>query len=131
MNAGWRERYQAGFGLSTDDTCQVVSDRIPSRMLTRPPVLAGASLLLVLLGYGCVRNPYPNNLMPLMLKQDSAMAARIAKCQRAGATITAGVRDDGVLIITIQAPPDKFKQLQADCFRELQVPGLSTSIEFR
>jgi len=97
-------------------------------MLTRDRVLAGA---LVLLCHGCVRNPYPNNLMPLMLRQDPTMAARIAKCQRAGATVTAGVREDGVLIITIQAPPEKFKQLQAECFRELQVPGLSTAIEFR
>ena len=94
-------------------------------------IRALASVLLVLLGYGCVRNPYPNNLMPLMLKQDPAMAARIEKCQRAGATFTAGLREDGVLIITIQAPPEKFKQLQAECFRELQVPGLSTAIEFQ
>ena len=96
-------------------------------MLTRRRV----ALLLVLLCYGCVRNPYPNNLMPLMLRQDPAMAARIEKCQRAGATLTVGVREDGVLIITIQAPPEKFKQLQAECFRDSQVPGLSTTIEFQ
>ena len=86
---------------------------------------------MVLLGYGCVRNPYPNNLMPLLLRQDPAMAARIEKCQRAGATLTVGVREDGVLIFTIQAPPEKFKQLQAECFRGLQVPGPSTAIEFQ
>lgn len=92
------------------------------------------ALLLPLL-WGCAGNrapnPYPNNLMPLALKQDPAMAERMTKCQKAGAIFTLGVRDDGVLVMTIQAPPDKLKRLQSECFREFPMPGIPASVEFR
>ena len=95
-----------------------------SRMVLLLPLLCGCA-------GNRTPNPYPNNLLPLVLKQDPAAAEQIAKCQQAGAIFTLGFRDDGVLVMTIQAPPDKLKQLQNECFRDFPMPGVRASVEYR